>query len=84
LNASGFLSTRASTSVSAPRPLRGNDKSFTLADGEGSFIEVFAAEALRSEFERPFSDKHLSPDQILAISRAAAVASARAASRSAA
>ena len=42
-------------------------ENFTLADAEGAFIEVVGAEALRSEFERIFFDKHLSPDQILGL-----------------
>jgi len=43
------------------------DESFTLADAEGGFIEVTGAEALRSEFERIFFDKHLAPGQILGL-----------------
>ena len=42
-------------------------ESFTLADAEGGFIEVTGAEALRSEFERIFFDKHLAPGQILGL-----------------
>ena len=34
---------------------------------EGGFIKVSGTEALRSEFERLFCDKHLSPDQILGL-----------------
>jgi hypothetical protein len=40
---------------------------FTLVDAEGAFIEVIGAEALRSEFERVFFNKHLSPDQVLGL-----------------
>jgi hypothetical protein len=43
------------------------EESFTLVDAEGGFIEVTGAEALCSEFERIFFDKHLSPDQILGL-----------------
>jgi hypothetical protein len=43
------------------------EESLALADAEGGFIEVNDAEALRSEFERLFFDKHLSPDQILGL-----------------
>jgi hypothetical protein len=42
-------------------------ESFTLANAEGGFIEVTGAEALHSEFERIFFDKHLAPGQILGL-----------------
>jgi hypothetical protein len=43
------------------------EESFTLADAEGGFVDVKGAEALQAEFERLFSDPHLSPDQILGL-----------------
>jgi hypothetical protein len=42
-------------------------ENFKLAGAEGAFTEVVGAEALRSEFERIFFDKHLSRDQILGL-----------------
>jgi hypothetical protein len=57
----------AETTESAPpgaEPAAASAKdSFTLADAEGRFIKVTGT-TLRSEFERLFFDKHLSPDQI--------------------
>src|SRR5580700_7840306 len=48
-------------------PAAAPEESFALADAEGGFIEVNDAETLRSEFERLFFDKHLSPDQVLGL-----------------
>src|SRR5580700_5429666 len=60
----------AETTESAPpgaEPAAASAKdSFTLADAEGRFIKVTGT-TLRSEFERLFFDKHLSPDQVLGL-----------------
>jgi hypothetical protein len=43
------------------------EKSFTLVDAEGGFIEVTGAEALRAAFEGLLFDNHLSADQVVGV-----------------